>query len=178
MGKTDFWLQDLVSFPLMMRYFTIFSTQSVLRLCGVETSRMIFALTGPRARQSVLITRLKLIMPRFRLFRFTCLTFLLLLGLTLYLLRSSPRHTTEGGDQLLYLEKPSSRLSRHAPGWRHLVNTAEDDGMVRGWEGVHEKYQKDLAKRGQTGYNHTRERHPIEELMERGQKRWEGLLER
>ncbi|GFZ45441.1 hypothetical protein JCM24511_03167 [Saitozyma sp. JCM 24511] len=51
------------------------------------------------------------------------------------------------------------------------------DGLVRGWDGVHEIMETHkLGKKDKRRLKEVRDRHPIEELIARGQERWEGLL--
>jgi hypothetical protein len=52
-----------------------------------------------------------------------------------------------------------------------------EDGLVRGWDGVHEIVEThELGKKDKRRLKEVRDRHPIEELITKGQERWEGLL--
>lgn len=55
------------------------------------------------------------------------------------------------------------------------------DGLVRGWDKVHSVLKsgaKELKKKDRKRLLEVGSKHPIEELMKRGQKKWESLLER
>ncbi|KAK8858385.1 hypothetical protein IAR55_002612 [Kwoniella newhampshirensis] len=53
------------------------------------------------------------------------------------------------------------------------------DGLVRGWDAVHELLKKGgLKKKDKNRFQRVMEKHPILELMEQGKKRWDDLLAR
>lgn len=52
------------------------------------------------------------------------------------------------------------------------------DGLVRGWDSLHEMIESDLPAKQRKEVQRLRESHPIFELVERGKKRWEALLAR
>jgi len=52
------------------------------------------------------------------------------------------------------------------------------DGFVKGWDSLHDMVERDLPLRQRTEIRRLRESHPILELVERGRRRWEGLLAR
>lgn len=55
----------------------------------------------------------------------------------------------------------------------------DEDGLVKGWDTVHELVNKGaLSKADKRRLKDVRDRHPIEELIEAGKKRWADLLER
>lgn len=52
-----------------------------------------------------------------------------------------------------------------------------EDGLVRGWDEVHEIVGKQkLRKKDLRRLRKVADRHPIEELLARGKRRWRGLL--
>lgn len=55
-----------------------------------------------------------------------------------------------------------------------------DDGMVKGWDTAHDLLETRgiLPKWAKKRIREIRDRHPIEELMERGKARWELILAR
>lgn len=56
----------------------------------------------------------------------------------------------------------------------------ESDGMVKGWDVAHALMLKAglLPKGAKKRVKEIRDRHPIEDLMARGRKRWQLLLSR
>lgn len=54
------------------------------------------------------------------------------------------------------------------------------DGLTRGWDGIHDKLERasHVKRKEKAQLEKIAERHPIEELIERGRARWEGLIQR
>lgn len=138
--------------------------------------------------------------PRIRLTRVTLLTALLSLAGLYYFLFSSPAdlpeellqssiyHPKPTGDEgaVGKARKAGGRWARKVVGGfggkDEVIGLAYgDDGLVRGWDTAHDLLKRSagiIPKRERKRVKEVRDRHPIEELMERGKERWEGLLAR
>lgn len=136
------------------------------------------------------MTRLRLSRRTLNISRRSFLTLTLgSLGLVFYFHRGS--HDPYALSEYTQTERPGSWIDHIAPAnsylssWGGSVSTDEqvldfgDDGLVYGWENLHEKLaDSTVATREKRQLRELAKKHPIERLIERGEKRWANLLAR
>ncbi|WVN88726.1 uncharacterized protein L203_103939 [Cryptococcus depauperatus CBS 7841] len=135
-------------------------------------------------------------MPRLRVLRST-----LLLAVLVVLITYSYFHYPSSGDEDIDFDKDyKTWATGHLPGLSHTVRSPHrawvqwwsssldnkpltgleftEDGLVRGWDDIYNRAKETSKGREKKKLQKLLERHPILDLMKRGQEKWEDLLNR